>query len=183
MIRNWEIVICLLQSIESLQALICSLQKNSIRPDAIVILGYLISSNVNKKYLFSIPYKKLVDQNILLKKPTVWDSYYISKSSCSDENRILEECLTFRWNLCNGTWKYNIDNNSKNNCNFNWGLLDLDIAYKIFDLERFCWTWDLFAWSKFDRKIHKFWLLWKIYSCDVISWNYLNSQIALIKKS
>ena len=96
MIRNWEIVICLLQSIESLQALICSLQKNSIRPDAIVILGYLISSNVNKKYLFSIPYKKLVDQNILLKKPTVWDSYYISKSSCSDENRILEECLTFR---------------------------------------------------------------------------------------
>ena len=55
MIRNWEIVICLLQSIESLQALICSLQKNSIRPDAIVILAYLISSNVNKniysKYL------------------------------------------------------------------------------------------------------------------------------------
>ena len=96
MIRNWEIVICLLQSIESLQALICSLQKNSIRPDAIVILGYLISSNVNKKYLFSIPYKKLVDQNILLKKPTVWDSYYISKSSGSDENRILEECLTFQ---------------------------------------------------------------------------------------
>ena len=74
-----------------------TIRENSKRPDSKTIQENIINnsaSNINESFVLDT-LGILVDQNVLLNKPTSFrDSYYIVKSNCSDKRNVPIDCDT-----------------------------------------------------------------------------------------